>query len=233
VLAKDGRLSATSTAAGPAFEGMNISCGMRAATGAVEYFHLDENGRVELKTIADAEPVGICGSGLLDIVAELVRRGIIDRGGKFADPEMGVLSPPLRERLTRESGKTVFRISDTVYLSQKDVRQVQLAKGAIRAGIEFLLQEKGIDAVQVDRVLIAGSFGYHLRERSLLTLGLLPGELAGKVEFVGNTARSGGEALLLNTGLRLELEALIEEIEVVELTKRKDFDRVFLAAMGF
>jgi len=188
---------------------------------------------VELKTITDAEPVGICGSGLLDIVAELVRHGIIDRGGKFADPETDSLPPTLKERLTRENGKTVFRISDTVYLSQKDVRQVQLAKGAIRAGIEFLLQEKGIDAVQVDRVLIAGSFGYHLRERSLLTLGLLPGEFAGMVEFVGNTSRSGGEALLLNTGLRLELEALIEEIEVVELTKRKDFDRVFLAAMGF
>lgn len=233
VLAKDGRLSATSTAAGPAFEGMNITCGMRAATGAVEYFHLDENGRVELKTIGDAEPVGICGSGLLDIVAELVRHGIIDRGGKFADPETNPFPPTHKERLTRENGKTVFRISDTVYLSQKDVRQVQLAKGAIRAGIEFLLQEKGINAVQVDRVMIAGSFGYHLRELSLLTLGLLPGEFAGTVEFVGNTSRSGGEALLLNTGLRLELEALIEEIEIVELTRRKDFDRVFLAAMGF
>ncbi len=233
VLSRDGSLTATSTAAGPAFEGMNISCGMRASVGAIEYFHAADTGVIELKTIGDAEPVGICGSGLLDIVAELVGYGVIDKRGRLAPPGSGGTPGFMDERLTREHGKVIFRISDNVYLSQKDVRQVQLAKGAIRAGISILLQEKGIEADMVDRVLIAGSFGCHLRERSLLALGLLPGEFAGKVEFVGNTARSGGEALLLNTGLRLELEGLVPDIEVVELTARKDFDRVFMDAMGF
>ncbi len=233
VLAVNGKLAATSTAAGPAFEGMNISCGMRASTGAVEYFHVTDGGEIVLKTIGDSEPAGICGSGLLDIVAELVAHGVIDKRGKFADPGAGHVSAFLADRLTRENVKMIFRISERVCLSQKDVRQVQLAKGAVRAGIEFLLREKGITADQVDRVLIAGSFGYHLREGSLITIGLLPGEFAGKVEFVGNTARSGGEMLLLNAGLRQELEALVKDIELVELTALKDFDRVFMDAMGF
>lgn len=233
VLARDGKLAATSTAAGPAFEGMNISCGMRASTGAVEYFHVGGSGDIELKTIGDAEPVGICGSGLLDIVAELVRHGVIDKRGRVCPPGSGEVPKFLKEKIIKKDGKLMFRITGKVSLSQKDVRQVQLAKGAIRTGIEFLLEEKGVKAEKVDRVMIAGSFGYHLREQSLLTLGLLPGQFAGKVEFVGNTARSGGEALLLNTGLRSELESLIPEIEVVELTARKDFDRVFMDAMGF
>jgi uncharacterized 2Fe-2S/4Fe-4S cluster protein (DUF4445 family) len=113
------------------------------------------------------------------------------------------------------------------------VRQVQLAKGAIRAGIDILLDERGVTSAGLDRVFIAGSFGFHLREESLLILGLLPIECAGKVSFLGNTSQAGGELLLLCDRLRVELEALTADVERVELTGRADFDRVFMKAIGF
>ena len=232
-LAVDGSIAASSTAAGPAFEGMNISCGMRAAVGAVELFRVEDDGGITIRTIGETEPVGICGSGLLDLVGELVEHGVIGATGRFVDPATAGIPEQLRARLVREGGKTLFRVGEKVALTQKDIRQVQLAKGAIRAGIQFLLQQKGVAAADVDRVLIAGSFGYHLREESLLTLGLLPPAFAGKVAFLGNTSMSGGEMLLLNRGIRNELERLVTEIAVVELTACENFDRVFMDAMGF
>jgi len=110
---------------------------------------------------------------------------------------------------------------------------VQLAKGAVRSGIEFLLKSKGVKAGQVDKVLIAGSFGYHLRAKSLINIGLLPGVFDGKIDFIGNTSKSGGRAFLLNTAYRREMEALVGGIEVVELANHDDFDKVFVACLGF
>ena len=231
ILASDGLLAATSTAAGPAFEGMNISCGMRAAAGAIEEVRITAAGEVALEVIGNGEATGICGSGLMDLVAELVGSGVIGATGKFTAAER--LPAPLGTRIEKENGSTQFRVTETVSLSQKDVRQVQLAKGAIRAGIDILLDERGVTAVELDRVFIAGSFGFHLREESLLTLGLLPPETAGKVSFLGNTSQSGGELLLLSDRLRVELEALTADVERVELTGRADFDRIFMKAMGF
>ncbi|HOP39745.1 MAG TPA: ASKHA domain-containing protein, partial [Geobacteraceae bacterium] len=233
ILARNGELRATSTAAGPAFEGMNISCGMRAGSGAVEYFAVDGDG-LTLRTIGNARATGICGSGLLDIVGELVAHGVIGGNGRFVDPDRTPHLPAsLKERLVPREGKPNFQVTEDVFLSQKDIRQVQLAKGAIRAGIEFLLQDSGIAAAQVDRVLIAGSFGYHLREKSLLNLGLLPKEFAGRIDFVGNTSKTGGQALLLNQGLRDEMTALVTAVEVIELANFPDFDRVFVKCLGF
>jgi uncharacterized 2Fe-2S/4Fe-4S cluster protein (DUF4445 family) len=231
ILANDGLLAATSTAAGPAFEGMNISCGMRAAAGAIEEVRITADGEVETEVIGKVEAIGICGSGLMDLVAELVRTGVIGATGKFTAAER--LPEPLGTRLEKENGSTQFRVTGNVSLSQKDLRQVQLAKGAIRAGIDILLDERGVSAAGLDRVYIAGSFGFHLREESLLTLGLLPIECAGKVSFLGNTSQSGGELLLVSDRLRVELEALTADVARVELTGRADFDRVFMKAMGF
>ena len=231
ILASDGLLAATSTAAGPAFEGMNISCGMRAAAGAIEEVRITAAGAVALEVIGNGAVTGICGSGLMDLVAELVGSGVIGATGKFTAAER--LPAPLGSRIEKENGSTQFRVTETISLSQKDVRQVQLAKGAIRAGIDILLDERGVPAAEVDRVFIAGSFGFHLREESLLTLGLLPPETAGKVSFLGNTSQSGGELLLLSDRLRVELEALTADVERVELTGRADFDRIFMKAMGF
>jgi len=231
VLSVNGKLTATSTAAGPAFEGMNITCGMRAGHGAVERVSLGDNG-VDVRTISDAEPVGLCGSGLLDVVGELAAHGGVDKNGRF---QYNGTSPdkPWKDRWETVDGKPVFRIAGPVYLSQKDVRQVQLAKAAIRAGIELMLKENGVSAEQVDRVLIAGSFGFHLRTESLINLGLLPKEFAGRVEFVGNTSRTGAQALLLNHPARGYLHCITQRVQVLELAKDPAFEKTFLKSLQF
>lgn len=230
-IASDGNISATSTAAGPAFEGMNITHGMRAGLGAIEFFEVDKQGNISVKVIGTKKASGICGSGLLDVVGELVAHGIINNNGKFVDT--GGLPTALEKRLVKHDGKWVFEITEDVFLSQKDVRQVQLAKGAVRAGIEFLLESKGVKASDVDKVLIAGSFGYHLRAKSLINIGLLPNEFDGKVEFIGNTSKSGGQAFLLNQTYRNELEESTSRVEVLELANYKDFDKVFVKCLNF
>ncbi|HWR09735.1 ASKHA domain-containing protein [Sporomusa sp.] len=231
-LAVNGRLSVTSTAAGPAFEGMNIACGMRAAPGAIEKFTVEPGGTVMLKTIADSPATGICGSGLLDIVGELVRTKIINKTGKFAGLETNA-AHPLQQRLQKENGKTAFAIHQSVYLSQKDIRQVQLAKGAIRAGIECLLNANSLVPADVDRVFIAGSFGFHLNADSLINIGMLPNQFQDKISFLGNTAKTGGQALLLNQGTRQAVAALIKKVAVVELATYSDFDKTFVSCLNF
>ncbi|WP_094605420.1 Na(+)-translocating NADH-quinone reductase subunit F [Sporomusa silvacetica DSM 10669] len=233
VIGTDGKLSSASTAAGPAFEGMNITHGMRAAKGAIEIFDIEEDGGVVVKTIGEAKAIGICGSGLLDIIGELVANHVIGKNGKFVSPETADLKPELKQRLVKQDGKPVFEVADGVFLTQKDVRQVQLAKGAVRSGIEFLLKSNEVKAEQVDKVLIAGSFGYHLRAKSLINIGLLPSVFEGKIDFIGNTSKSGGRAFLLNVAYRKEMEELVGDIEVVELANRDDFDKVFVACLGF
>jgi len=232
-IVRDGRLWATSTAAGPAFEGMNIACGMRAGQGAIERFHVREGGKVEIGVIGGGEATGICGSGLIDIVAELVREGVIGPNGRFVNPERVSLPPTLRELLVTRDGKQAFLLTDGVFLSQQDIRQVQLAKGAIRAGIDLLLRHLGVGGGEVRSVLIAGSFGFHLRAESLISLGLLPSEFAGKIEFVGNTSKTGAETILLDRECRPEMVRLVAGVEVVELAAAADFDKAFVASLGF
>src|SRR5271157_736523 len=231
MLAANGQLTATSTAAGPAFEGMNIACGMRASRGAIEQVSLSGND-VEIKTIANAEPVGLCGSGLLDVVGELAAHGGVDKNGRF-QTNGSLPDRQWKDRFGSLDGKPVFRIADPVYLSQKDVRQVQLAKAAVRAGIELLLRSHGLVAAQVDRVLIAGSFGFHLRTASLIHLGLLPREFKDRVEFVGNTSKSGARAFLLNRRLRDELKQPVQRVHVLELANDPAFKKTFVKALSF
>lgn len=229
----EGRLSVSSTAAGPAFEGMNISYGMRAAEGAIEYFSIGENDEIEVRTIGNAEPAGICGSGLIDIAGELVKHGIIGKNGKFVSPDSEKADEKLRQNLVKTDNEIKYKVSGEVYLTQKDIRQIQLAKGAVRAGIEFLMRDKGVEASEVERVYIAGSFGYHLRAESLINIGLLPEEFRGKIEFLGNTSSSGGYGLLINKDCRDKMKRIVKEIDVIELSKYKDFDRVFVECLKF
>jgi len=249
LLAADGKLTATSTAAGPAFEGMNIACGMRASRGAIESVELSEiNDQrpetgdqpfptsdfrpptfgLQLRTIGGDAPVGLCGSGLLDAVGELAANGIVDKNGRFQ-----TANPSWQNHFETLDGKPVFRIAGPVYLSQKDVRQVQLAKAAVRAGIELMLAANGVGAHQVDRVLIAGSFGFHLRTASLINLGLLPREFHDRVAFVGNTSKSGARAFLLNRSLRDELSHLVRRVRVLELANDPTFEKIFVKALSF
>ncbi|MDR2295241.1 MAG: ASKHA domain-containing protein [Clostridiales Family XIII bacterium] len=231
VMADNGRLCAASAAAGPAFEGMNIRFGMRAATGAIERFTIDGTGEPVLRTIGDAPPAGICGSGLIDIVGELVAHGVIDETGRFAEAD--ALPPPLAARMTEDAGKPAFSVAPGIPLTQRDVRQVQLAKGALRAGVETLLAIVKTSAERLDRVLIAGAFGYRLRAESLIHMGLLPAACAGRIEFLGNTSQSGGRAFLLNRAHRARIAALVPATEVVELANRADFNDLFIDCLNF
>jgi len=232
VIADGGELAATSTAAGPAFEGMNISCGMRADRGAIEHFEISGENII-VRTIGNAPAVGICGSGLMDIVGELVKWGVISASGRFIPPDKGNYGQHLADRMVEKDGKYFFEVAEGVLLSQNDVRQVQLAKGAVRAGVEALLADKGVGYHQVGEVLIAGAFGFHLREESLLNIGLLPSELRGKVSFSGNTSKSGAKAFLLCTMLRQEVAETVSRIEVVELSTMDGFDRLFVRSLSF
>ncbi|MDR3337708.1 MAG: ASKHA domain-containing protein [Treponema sp.] len=237
VLARDGKLAASSTAAGPAFEGMNITCGMRASKGSVESFHVNDDGSCTFKVIGsnadnndDVKATGICGSGLLDIAGELVRTGVIGKNGRIqADGYNG----ELKKNAAKKDGKDIFSITGDVYLAQKDIRQVQLAKGAIRTGIEMLLAHFNITASDVDSVEIAGSFGYHLNENSLISIGLLSPAFAGKVRFVGNTSMTGAVAFLLNTGFREKMKELVKRVDTVELANDPAFERIFVGYLGF
>jgi uncharacterized 2Fe-2S/4Fe-4S cluster protein (DUF4445 family) len=236
VLARNGRLAAAAAAAGPAFEGMNITHGMRAGKGAVESFHINADGVCSYRVIGggeSGEAAGICGSGLLDMAGELVRTGVIEANGRFAAPEPGACGSALYERLKRAEGKSAFYINDKVCLTQQDVRQIQLAKGALRTGIEMLLARFNIGAADVDTVEIAGSFGYHLSEESLMNTGLLPPDFRGKVRFAGNTSLSGAAAFLLNTGFREKMEGLATHIHTVDLAKDPQFENLFMRYLSF
>jgi uncharacterized 2Fe-2S/4Fe-4S cluster protein (DUF4445 family) len=235
VLAKDGHLAASSTAAGPAFEGMNISCGMRASAGAVESFAIEDEdaGFFSYRTIGETKAVGICGSGLLDIAGELVRSGLINKNGRFVSPDDENYPPALKERMGTIDGKAAFFITADVYLSQKDIRQIQLAKGALRCGIEMLLSRFAVAPEELDEVIISGSFGYHLNEKNLINTGILPSRCAGKISFAGNTSLSGAIAFLLNVSFREEIKELAAGVDRVELAEDAEFERSFIKYMGF
>ena len=171
IVLSDGRqILATAAPAGPAFEGGAIRCGMRAAEGAIEVVRVDED--VELQVIGDVAPAGLCGSGLVDAVAELVKAGLLDATGRFVTDEVAAeTAPALAERLTRVGEERVFVLhrpegvtdpAHTVYLSQRDVRELQFAKAAIATGWSLLLEELEVEPGDVQQVLLAGSFGSYL-----------------------------------------------------------------------
>ena len=224
VLSVDGKMYSCSCAAGPALEGMNISCGMRAAEGAIEDAVMDETG-LHLKTIGNAAPRGICGSGLLALIGELVRNDIIKPNGRLAE----------HPSVVEEAGRKQFIVdaADDIRLTQNDIRQVQLAKGAILAGVDILLQQAGISAEQVDRVLVAGQFGAHLTEKSLLLSGLLPGAFAGHISYVGNTSLSGAILCLLNAKEKEIAASAAEGVEYVELSVFPSYEKALASAMRF
>jgi uncharacterized 2Fe-2S/4Fe-4S cluster protein (DUF4445 family) len=233
VVCKDGMLVGTSAAAGPALEGMNITCGCRAERGAIAGVSIDEDGTVGLQVIGDLAPIGICGSGLVDLAAELVRVGVIEENGRFAPKHK--LIEPLAARLTEVNGQRAFLVSETgsVFLTQKDVRQVQLAKGAIAAAIALLLKEVGLPHTDIDQVLVAGAFGYHLKPASLVGIGLLPSTYENKIHFVGNTAKEGAKAVLCNQEAAVEMAEISRRIQINELSLQPEFQDYFVQSLSF
>ena len=242
VLGDGERILATAAPAGPAFEGGAIRCGMRAADGAVEVVAIGERS-VELGVIGDVAPAGLCGSGLVDAVAELVRVGLVDRSGRFVgDAEAARLAPGVADRLTYVGEERVFVLhrpaADAdpragVYLSQRDIRELQFAKAAIATGWSLLVAEFGIDAGEVQQVLLAGSFGSYLSPAAAVRIGLVPKVPLPRIVSAGNVAGEGAKMALLSRRERAGATALLEEVRYVELSDRRDFNDLFVDQLAF
>lgn len=235
------RLIACSTAAGPAFEGAHISCGMRAASGAIDVIRIDKN--VEWHAIGETAPRGICGSGLVDMVAEMLRTGIIASTGMMQEAEelRGDGHKELARRIKQQGKQRTFTLVDPsqgaggrgVDVTQRDVRELQLAKGAIRAGIEILLKELGRAPEEVKRVYLAGAFGNYIKPESALGIGLIPDFPEAEIVPVGNAAGSGAKEALLSRASREEIVEILANVEYLELSGRPDFQQEFTEAMLF
>lgn len=226
-------LLATAAPAGPAFEGAAIRCGMRAADGAIEVVTMTPDG-LELKVIGDAEPRGLCGSGLVDAVTGLVETGLLDVSGRFADAQTARgRAPGLADRLTTVGDERVFLLTGDIYLSQRDVRELQFAKAAIATGWRILLEEAGLTERDVKQVLLAGSFGSYLSPSSAIRIGLVPRVGTQRIVSAGNVAGEGAKMALLSVRERAAALALLEEVRYVELSDREDFNDRFVEQLSF
>ena len=234
------RLIGTAAPAGPAFEGAAIRCGMRAEAGAIEGVSITLEA-VELRVIGDVAPLGLCGSGLVDAIAELLKVGLLDCSGRFIkEAEARLVAPKIAERLSMIGDERVFILSEgherggrRVFLTQRDVRELQFAKAAIATGWSLLLTTAGLSASDVQQVLLAGSFGSYLSPASAVRIGLVPSVSVLRVVSAGNVAGEGAKMALLSVRERAGAVALIEEVEYVELSDRADFNDRFVEQLSF
>jgi uncharacterized 2Fe-2S/4Fe-4S cluster protein (DUF4445 family) len=210
---------------------MGISAGMRAAPGAIDGARVVD-GRVEITTIGDETACGLCGSGVIDVAAALLEAGVFADTGHFA---RDTACQPWHASL--RGGPSRFVLAETgsgeIAFTQRDVRAVQLAKGAVASGIRALLTAADVTTADVRRVLIAGQFGHHVRRESLAALGLVPPELESRLEVVGNTSKSGAAMCLLSRALRERAGDLADSITHVELSTLPGFDRLLAECMLF
>lgn len=236
VLAADGKLMSCSCAAGPALEGMNISSGMRAAEGAIEDIHIGEDG-LELRIIGGCEPAGICGSGILTVTKELLRTGIVRKTGAFVKADKFDADDYRSQYIeVDEEGKRSFRMTEgdePLYITQGDIRQVQLAKGAILSGFMALMNKAGIGMEDLDRVLIAGQFGAHLPADSITGTGILPFEVEDRIEYVGNTSKTGAYMALMSSKVKREMEELAHDMDYLELGATDNYERLLSECLIF
>ena len=234
------RVLATAAPAGPAFEAAQIKCGMRAADGAIEGVRVDGE-ELALEVIGDVEPVGMCGSGLVDAVAELVHSGILDHSGRFIPNEqVAELHPGLADRLTQIGKERVFVLhwrgkdpETSVFLSQRDVRELQFAKASIATGWNILLSELGVKPEEIAQVLLAGSFGAYLTPLSAVRIGLVPNLALPRIVSAGNVAGEGAKIAALSLRERAEAYSILREVEYVELSGRADFNDMFIDQLAF
>lgn len=207
------KITVCAAAAGPAFEGAQIRCGMGGVAGAVNRLKISDNGAVTYTTIGQKPPVGICGSGILDAISEMLRTGLLDESGYFEDGELN--------------------IAPGVVITDSDVRQVQLAKAAIAAGIYTLLEETGTPISSVKHCYLAGGFGSYLNKNSACTIGLLPKELLHKIQPIGNAAGMGAVLFHISSQCKREISHICKITDYLELSQSSVFNRQFTACMGF
>lgn len=213
------RMTACSTAAGPALEGAKIKFGMRGAPGAIDHVWV-EDGKIRCSVIGGGEAKGICGSGLIDAVASFLELGLLNARGRLLTSE-------------EMDGERIARLTDAVYITQNDIREVQMAKGAIAAGISLMARELGIEISQIGKVLLAGAFGSFLKPESACRIGLLPAELLEKITAVGNAAGSGAKMMACSKDEFARTDELLSHIEFIELASLPDFQREFAKNLRF
>jgi uncharacterized 2Fe-2S/4Fe-4S cluster protein (DUF4445 family) len=235
------RLIVASCAAGPAFEGAQIEYGMRAAAGAISTVELADNDLV-VGTIGDHPALGICGSGLFDAMAVCLQAGLVDMMGRMADDTKAASLPPaLAARLSGEASTRKVLLASpelgnapqAIYFTQKDVRELQLAKGAVRAAVELLLKECALKVDDLSAILLAGAFGNYIRPQSALRMGLLPETDLAKIRGVGNAAGAGAMLALISQPWRQKTCEIARRAEHLELARRADFQQMFMETMLF
>lgn len=247
LLAGKGRLLTCSAAAGPALEGVNISCGMIASRGAIDHVRIarqDGKEDIALSVIGNCPPKGICGSGLISLVAVLREVGIISESGKLAENDTDFKAPLGRRLIKGNEGMEFVLCSyehglrepgseyiPTVTLTQRDIREFQLAKGAIRAGVEILLRKLELSADDLESIILAGAFGAHLDEESPTQIGLLPPSRAAQVISAGNAAGEGSKCVLVSKNAYDEALRIYRVAEHIELGACEGFQDVFAESM--
>lgn len=217
VLGNRERIISCSTAAGPAFEGAAVKHGTGGVLGAIDSVKIS-SGNVEITTIGNHEPVGICGSGIIDAVAELLKEEIVDETGKMNISEFVLFDKPSGENIS---------------ITAKDIREIQLAKAAISAGINILLNEMGKEAYEVERVFIAGGFGNYINKDSMFRIGLLRNEFKNKVISIGNAAGAGAVSALLSKRSYYESISIAKRCEYLDLSDKRDFQDKFISNIFF
>jgi uncharacterized 2Fe-2S/4Fe-4S cluster protein (DUF4445 family) len=228
-LVSNGELTSVSCASGPAFEGAHIKCGMRAASGAIERLRLI-NDRVEYQTVDGTPPVGLCGSGILDAMAQLYLAGVIDKSGRMKDSHHRVRAYKKQREFVlvseeERNGKPAIAIT------QHDIRELQLAKAAIRTGIQVLLETNGCSEEEISQVVIAGAFGSYIDVSSAITIGMLPPLPLDCFRQVGNAAGAGAKLALLSCSKRSEAQEIASRVHYIELATTPNFMRTFTKAI--
>jgi uncharacterized 2Fe-2S/4Fe-4S cluster protein (DUF4445 family) len=235
IVGNEERILACSAASGPAFEGAHIKYGMRASNGAIEKVWIDPYSlEVEYKTINNEMPKGLCGSGIVDAIAEMLKTGILDKKGK-------INTSLNSSRIKIKNGIPEFviawrdetSINEDISITQADVREIQLAKAAIFTGTSILLKHLKISPESLERIFLAGAFGTYINPQSARILGLYPDIPLDRIKFVGNTAGSGARMALLSLNVRKEAEEIVNKIEYIELANDPEFKDEFLKAMYF
>jgi uncharacterized 2Fe-2S/4Fe-4S cluster protein (DUF4445 family) len=233
------KIWACSAAAGPAFEGARISSGMRADYGAIDRVKVTAQ-KIEYHVIGKSKVAGICGSGIIDLIAGLLKLNIIQPNGRLVKREEcpGYISSAIKERIIQDYKFLIASAKESasgepIYLTQKDIREVQLAKGAVAAGISILLKEAQVKKNDINEIILTGAFGNIVNINSAIKIGIIPDISARKINSIGNAAGQGAEKLLLSEELRDKAEELVKKVCYVELSSNGDFQKTFTDSLFF
>ncbi len=222
------KLGVCSAPSGPAFEGAHITFGMKAISGAIDSVKIEGN-EVKYTTIDNGKPKGLCGTGLIDLIAELYRNGIINRNGKFVKDHERIVVEKVPKFVVAKAEETEFGKPITV--SEKDINELLMAKGAIKSGWMILSEKLGIVPDQIERIYLAGSFGKHINVENAKLIGLLPPISSERITFAGDTAVGGAKMALKSVKVREEMEEVVRRLKYVELSVEKNFYSVFVRAI--